>query len=343
MTTISNNRRIDIDLAKGIGIILVVVGHSSLPLWLRNSIYIFHMPLFFMLSGLLYKSSSCTLREYVVKKAKSLLYPYFVLGVLIVFYNTLFDFLKHSFDIFKLGKRVIALAYGGYIWENNYDYIGVLWFLVALFVVEVVFEIVFRKFKMRKVVITSIAVICVAGFVLSYLINASRALTANGAGLRLPFCVDIALIGYVFFAVGYLVQNIRIKPLWGCISLFAGLIIGWINIYLSGYGTDMLYLRWGIPALYLIAAVLSSYGVFEICRFVSNKVKNGISIKFLTSCGKLSLLIMVTHLYLVPYCHKALSVLHVNYEPLKVVLVFVVSYILSIFISKKMQWLYKLK
>jgi fucose 4-O-acetylase-like acetyltransferase len=41
-----------IDIAKGIGIILVVVGHTSTPLYLHNIIYQFHMPLFFILSGL---------------------------------------------------------------------------------------------------------------------------------------------------------------------------------------------------------------------------------------------------------------------------------------------------
>ena len=47
-----------IDMAKGIGIILVIMGHisfrpESLNVWLCS----FHMPLFFFLSGLTYNST----------------------------------------------------------------------------------------------------------------------------------------------------------------------------------------------------------------------------------------------------------------------------------------------
>ena len=43
-----------IDAAKGIGILLVVLGHTfNIPVWLHNWIYSFHMPLFFLLAGLI--------------------------------------------------------------------------------------------------------------------------------------------------------------------------------------------------------------------------------------------------------------------------------------------------
>ena len=46
-----------IDLAKGIGIILVLIGHSKfLPITLKNYIYSFHMPLFFILSGYVFSN-----------------------------------------------------------------------------------------------------------------------------------------------------------------------------------------------------------------------------------------------------------------------------------------------
>ena len=40
-----------IDIAKGIGIILVVYGHLACPI--SEEIFLFHMPLFFLLSGFL--------------------------------------------------------------------------------------------------------------------------------------------------------------------------------------------------------------------------------------------------------------------------------------------------
>lgn len=134
-----HNRKAYIDFLKGIGIILVICGHGQIPEHLAAWIYSFHMPLFMFLSGLVYKEKYATAKEFVLQKVKQLLYPYFILGTLIIVYNSLFDFLRGKFQLVKLGKRILALLYGNYIWENNADYIGTLWFLVCLFCVEIFF------------------------------------------------------------------------------------------------------------------------------------------------------------------------------------------------------------
>ena len=53
------NRDVTLDYIKGIGIILMIIGHSDFAFLydglLRHFIYSFHMPLFFLCSGYLYK------------------------------------------------------------------------------------------------------------------------------------------------------------------------------------------------------------------------------------------------------------------------------------------------
>ena len=55
--TNDRNKRIEyLDIARGIGIFLVVLGHCySLPEWMWHLIYSVHMPLFFVLSGYVFK------------------------------------------------------------------------------------------------------------------------------------------------------------------------------------------------------------------------------------------------------------------------------------------------
>lgn len=51
----SQGKRIDwIDTAKGIGIIAVIIGHFHVPDLTMRLIYSWHMPLFFIISGILY-------------------------------------------------------------------------------------------------------------------------------------------------------------------------------------------------------------------------------------------------------------------------------------------------
>ena len=78
-----------LDVAKGMAIILVVLGHSAqyylypetfmqAPMW--RIIYFFHMPFFFFLSGYAsgFSNSNTLSAASVKKKATRLLLPYFV-------------------------------------------------------------------------------------------------------------------------------------------------------------------------------------------------------------------------------------------------------------------------
>lgn len=95
----SSNKRIQwIDIAKGIGIILVLIGHISLNKKINNFIYSFHMPLFFILSGYLYKNKE----NYVKKKTKTILVPYFIVSIISFVYWFLIERHIREQNIFPL-------------------------------------------------------------------------------------------------------------------------------------------------------------------------------------------------------------------------------------------------
>lgn len=53
------SNRIDyLDIAKGFGIFLIVLGHNNIPIALYNWLYSFHVPLFFIISGFLYRNQT---------------------------------------------------------------------------------------------------------------------------------------------------------------------------------------------------------------------------------------------------------------------------------------------
>ena len=66
-----------LDVAKGIAIILMVLGHSGLPVSLNNFIFAFHMPFFFLASGLTTSfSKDLAFSAFAKQKAKGLLIPF---------------------------------------------------------------------------------------------------------------------------------------------------------------------------------------------------------------------------------------------------------------------------
>lgn len=100
------NRNYWLDIAKGITIILMVVGHTPLPDIVSHFIYAFHMPLFFISSGLVSNYEKYSLVDYIKHKSYTLLLPF-------VCYSTIVAFLMYfigEFDIIHYIKN----GWGGY-------------------------------------------------------------------------------------------------------------------------------------------------------------------------------------------------------------------------------------
>ena len=70
-------RNICFDISKGIAITLMVLGHSSLPRFISDWIYSFHMPFFYFISGVLTKWDDTKTNNFIKHKYKSLMVPFF--------------------------------------------------------------------------------------------------------------------------------------------------------------------------------------------------------------------------------------------------------------------------
>lgn len=122
-----------IDIAKGIAILLVCVGHSRV---VENKvacslIYAFHMPFFFMIAGYCYDARRYqTYREYVVRKIKALAWPYFALTFAVAIVATL---LRVSPGRNEFVYRCICPYPGCHM-------IG-FWFIRVLFAVELLYAL----------------------------------------------------------------------------------------------------------------------------------------------------------------------------------------------------------
>ena len=122
-----------LDIAKGVGILLVVLGHNDLNTYasfLYKIIFSFHMPLFFFISGMFFKPE-IEIVQLIKKRFHTLVKPYFF-SILLIYFVALFFSGRMGF--YTIGYRIAKAFYGsGYY----LDWVQ-MWFIPALFVVNLV-------------------------------------------------------------------------------------------------------------------------------------------------------------------------------------------------------------
>lgn len=177
-------RDTSIDIIKGICIILMVWGHASGPF--KHWIYLFHMAVFFIASGILWDDMRVTdlhkCRTFILKKMRSLWLPF-------VLCNAFFNLLHNVFletGIYSDNPGFIKMVTGANNYLQEYRTVyetctevfknllfaggsqlgGATWFLRTLFQVLFVYMVIIYisgKFGYRKLIICISAFICVAG------------------------------------------------------------------------------------------------------------------------------------------------------------------------------------
>ena len=132
---ISRQRLSWLDILKGIGIILVVIGHIYFNRVVYDWLYSFHMPLFFFAAGLVYKEK--TIVTDIKRRIKTIVIPYFSFGFLGLIYYQLIERRFRNSDMSFLDS-LFGLFTGEY---DNLDFNVHLWFLPCFFVTVILFNI----------------------------------------------------------------------------------------------------------------------------------------------------------------------------------------------------------
>ena len=228
-----------IDVSKGVGIYLVVLGHANINPRLQQFIYLFHMPLFFFLSGYLHIiKTDCG--AFCRKKVIHLLLPY-ASFLLLLYPFELVRILLHHRPGHPITHAILAALWGGSKLQGLY---GVFWFLPCLFLTQQLMNFMLAKFRLRTVIgLVSVALL------LSYC-NAQLMPWFN-----LPLNANVVLGAMPFFLMGLLAARFRWDRRISIAVSFTGAAIG---VYLNHLSMPLFYdMRdgvYGIPGLSLILA-----------------------------------------------------------------------------------------
>lgn len=272
-----------LDIAKGIGITAVVLGHSGSGI--AYYLYWFHMPLFFIISGYLFKPQEdwAALSNWLYKRTCQLLIPYLSFLIIIVtveFYlgNRCFDAYKvassFSFNFFPGGKFI-----GGFY--------TTFWFITCLYVTQLIFALMYKSLKSPAWCLFIIAI--------AYLLAHYQSAMADTHPLKIPWDIDVALLTLSYYAFGFYAKKM-IKQVHAAISMLSvAFSIGLVICSLFGLFYYSINIKYGTCShllMDLVIPIVISVALLSISQRCSYfKTGNVFSI-----LGKYSLPVMYLHL-----------------------------------------------
>ena len=186
------------DLCKLTGIFFMVWGHAGVSTEMDIYLHSFHMPIFFFLSGYWFSPGKYGMKEFLKRRAKSLLGPYLFYGAALCVLWNVYSLIAAPDQFVPWGKIAESL----FLFNADFSpFAAVQWFLTALFFSEVIFFLFLRLLPKRKWIP---AVIALALSLLGWF------WPVWGLG-RLPLALDCAFTGTRLLCAGIPVKMLPEK------------------------------------------------------------------------------------------------------------------------------------
>lgn len=279
------NRITWIDIAKGVTIILVIIGHTvEFNSFVRNFIFSFHMPLFFILSGYTYKVASdwSTFVIHLKKNFKSLIIPSLIICCITILIKwigggTGDGSLETLWNISKRMGDSIWWASGGNV--RSHEAIVMLWFLFSLFWGKLFIDIIYILFPGKNV-----------GYI--YIFVGLLGILLGIKGKWLPQNLDVTFVAMIFIYMGMLWKRYTVNINKYKNILFFISIIFWISCLNFNIYIEMAIRSYPFYIVSIVEAILGSFAICCLCEaLVSNKKIT----KVIQFIGMHSLIILLIH------------------------------------------------
>lgn len=287
------SRNIQIDIIKAVGIILVVMGHSSFPH--THFVYLFHLAIFFIATGYFFKEDHVkdfqSLKKFIINKVKRLYLPYVIGNGICILLNNFFidlniyNITNHQYYTIK---EIIINIIKVMLFKGNTEMLGATWFLGILFIITISYAIIeyvlnkninIKKHK-NKIQLLIAVVLLLLGCYLS-----REDFNIKFINLSIFTC-------YILFYIGERFRKYE-KDRKNIIRIVITLLSFVFLILLDKYGTiELSKNEYTNPIYFIIVSLLGWYMVYNVSYYLSKlKIIN----KILQYIGEHTMPILIFH------------------------------------------------
>lgn len=301
----NQKNNLSVTYTKAIGIILVVLAHAMCTTWTTFvTIYAFHMPLFFIMSGYCFKEKYLEdAKLFTIRKLKGIYLPFVLYAMVYLLLHNFF--VRHHIYAESLGiydwKRIL--------WDTSRittrmsqseQLIGLYWFIKELVWGSFIFYAVLRLTKNSKVLTTGILLAITLIFRLFE--------------LRIPyFTVDyISFYAATFIAVGYWMRDWKVlfEHAWRWLVYAICVVV--VAIEVRYFGTSTLNVTMSSIMPFFFSGIAGTILVFQFSTWLTKHSSR--KYRAMEYIGNHTMVILSLHLL----CFKFVSYLIIEIEDLPI-------------------------
>lgn len=278
------NRNISADLLKGLGILVMMIGHMPFSEGMvRHVIYSFHMPLFFLVAGYFF-NEKISVRSVACGGLKRLILPYLFVQFLLVLWGGVMWLAKNDSMMFYRFLCEFVWSSEG-VWHAQWGNIqtGAVWFLLALFWARLFYCIIAKYCKY------SFIVCCVISVMVCMLYQQFKFLSF------VPTFILQGLSALIFLACGHKYKQLKFnfKPY----MVFIEILLWYISVYACTI--DMYSCYYVMYPLAIVGACSGTLVLYRMLQLLAKKCEEVNYRSPLLHClkwmGMNSLLILLVH------------------------------------------------
>lgn len=302
----SHNRIAWIDFVKFLGILFVLMNHAELKIPVISRFGgLFYVPVFFVLAGFTYQHREEPLISFIKRKAKRLLLPYFGYNIFLYLFFLLKDYIIPGKFTSQALMPLVGILYSRNCLyrmdtDKNIYFLTVLnsptWFLTALFLAILLFEICFRLVKYNWRRLCAINILFTAMGIIIYYISP----------VLLPWSMESILIFEILIASGFALQKkaecikkkqnaITIVIIFAVIYLLA-IFNGSMNVSVGEFGK--------LVFIGILLSIASSLWIISVCYALRNHIPMGAAL-----IGEHSMIIMCLHMFVFMFVKTGFNII----------------------------------
>lgn len=265
-----------INILKGLGIMMVVYAHMTSG-FVRDFFFLFHMPLFFIIAGYLFRPNADP-GAYFRRKSLHLLVPYGFFMVLL-YTPTLYQALG---DETSLSSALLPMVLGG---RDLISGLSPFWFVTCFWATQQLVNVLLTRLSLRA-----------TGGIMLGMLGLAAVNQYFFRELWLVGNLNVVLMAAPCFYLGYLLAHYRIdveRPRVLLLSAGGSVLAMWCVHAHPHFTMDMKYADYGIPVLSLLAA----FAVTLVLMALSHQLARiPVVARTVGLVGEASMVIMFVHL-----------------------------------------------